>query len=203
MFRGRVNTWNLRGRHMADTLDALLAHLDRTYDGANKAVVWAHNSHVGDARATEMGYNGEFNIGRMVRERHGDAARNIGFTTYTDTGTITAADDWDAPTKRKRVRPGMAGSYELLFHLSGIPNSLLVLHDAGGTVAGLREPQLERAIGVIYRPETERYSHYFYSQLTSQFDAVIHYDETRAVEPLDRTSVRDAGEVPETYSSAL
>jgi erythromycin esterase-like protein len=208
MYRGRVNTWNLRDRHMAETLDALVAHLDRTHGGPTKVVVWAHNSHLGDAHATEMGHNGELNLGQITRERHSEETRLVGFTTYT--GTVTAADDWDQPAKRKRVRPGMAGSYELLFHMTTIPSFLLVLRDQKQQLAGLREPQLERAIGVIYRPETERYSHYFYSQLPDQFDAVIHFDETRALEPLEPTSEWHAGEqggeaseAPETYPTAL
>lgn len=191
MYHGRMNTWNLRDRHMADTLDALVAYLDETRGEQTKVVVWAHNSHLGDARATEMSQNGELNLGQLVRERHGDGARLIGFTTYT--GSVTAADDWDEPARCKRVRPGMAGSYEALFHLVDMPNFLLPL----------REPRLERAIGVIYRPETERYSHYFYSQLPSQFDAVLHLDETRSLEPLEQTSQWEAEEVPETYPSAL
>lgn len=204
MYHGRVNTWNLRDRHMADTLDALVAHLDRTRGEPAKVVVWAHNSHLGDARATEMGKRGELNLGQLARERHGDQTRLIGQTTYT--GTVTASDDWDEPARRKRVRPGMAGSYELLFHLVGAPNFLLPLRDQQEALAGLREPRMQRAIGVIYRPETERYSHYFYAQLPSQFDAVLHFDETRALEPLERTSHWDEAEqqeAPETYPSAL
>lgn len=205
MYHGRVNTWNLRDRHMADTLDALVAHLDRTRGEPTKVVVWAHNSHLGDARATEMGHSGELNLGQLMRERHGDQTRLIGQTTYA--GTVTAADDWDEPARRKRVRPGMAGSYELLFHTVGAPNFLLSLRDQQDALAGLREPRMERAIGVIYKPETERYSHYFYSQLASQFDAVLQFDKTRALEPLERTSHWETEaqqeEAPETYPSAL
>ncbi|MGZ6389410.1 MAG: erythromycin esterase family protein [Ktedonobacterales bacterium] len=202
MYRGRVNTWNLRDRHMVDTLDALVAHLGR--DGSTpRVVVWAHNSHIGDARATEVGRNGELNVGQLVREHHGDEARLIGFAT--NTGTVTAADDWDEPAKRKRVRPAMPGSYEKIFHEVDMPGFLLALrgHDHPAVTA-LRQPHLERAIGVIYRPETERYSHYFYCDLPAQFDAVIHFDETRAVEPLERTPQwQTPEEVPETYPSAL
>ena len=205
MYHGRLNTWNLRDRHMADTLDALVKHLDRTRGEPTKVVVWAHNSHLGDARATEMGRNGELNLGQLLRERHGDQTRLIGQTTYS--GTVTAADDWDEPARRMRVRPGMVGSYEMLFHLVGAPNFLLTLRDQADDLAGLREPRMERAIGVIYKPETERYSHYFYAQLPSQFDAVLHYDETRALEPLDGAShwetPAEQQEAPETYPSAL
>jgi erythromycin esterase-like protein len=200
MFRGRVSSWNLRDRHMAETLDALLAHLDRQGHSA-KVVVWEHNSHLGDARATEMGEAGEWNVGQLVRERHGSEAVLVGFSTYT--GTVTASSDWDAPAERKRVRPALAESYEALFHEVGVPRFLLSLQGNHKVAAGLREARLERAIGVIYRPETERQSHYFYARLADQFDAVLHFDETRAVEPLERTPGWETGEAPETYPSGL
>jgi erythromycin esterase-like protein len=203
MFRGRVSSWNLRDRHMAETLEALLAHFDRK-GRRTKVVVWEHNSHIGDARATSMGDLGEWNVGQLIRERHGMNAVLVGFTTYT--GTVTAASDWDAPAERKRVRPGLPGSFEALFHSVGVPDLLLPLRGARGRdrlVAALGEPRLERAIGVIYRPETERLSHYFEARLPEQFDAVIHFDETRAVEPLDLTSGWQEGEPPETYPSGL
>jgi erythromycin esterase-like protein len=196
MFDGAEPSWNLRDRHMADTLDRLLAHLDR-HDGDTRAVVWAHNSHVGDARATEMGARGELNIGQLARHRYGDSAFLIGFTTYE--GTVSAASNWDSPVERKRVRPALAGSYELLFHQHGVPRFWLTAADA----RKLGEPRLERAIGVIYRPETERASHYFASRLADQFDAVIHIDHTRAVEPLERSVGWQRGEPPETYPTAL
>jgi len=191
MFRGRVSSWNLRDTHMVDTLDALLAHLERRVP-APKVVVWAHNSHLGDARATEMGEGGELNVGQLVRERHGDAAFLIGQTTHH--GTVTAATDWDGPAERKRVRPALTGSYEALFHEVG--------HDA--FVLSLREApdlsrRLERAIGVIYRPETERISHYFNARLAHQFDVVIHRDETTALRPLEQTPTWDRGDLPETF----
>lgn len=200
MFRGRVSSWNLRDQHMAGTLDALVVHLDR-FGGPTKAVVWEHNSHLGDARATYMGESGEFNVGQLVRERHGDDARLIGFSTYT--GTVTCASDWDEPTEKKRVRPGLPGSYEGLFHDVGISNFLLTLRNDGKAVSALQGPRLERAIGVIYLPQTERISHYFNARLPEQFDAVIHLDETRALEPLDRTSQWEAGEVEETFPTGL
>ena len=204
MFRGRVSSWNLRDRHMAETLDALVAHLDRG-DGRTKVAVWAHNSHLGDARATQMGAAGELNLGQLVRERYGNEARLIGFSTYA--GTVTAASDWGEPAERKRVRPGLPGSYEALFHQvakSGAgPGFLLPLRDGGDLAARLREERLQRAIGVIYRPETERISHYFEARLADQFDALIHLDETQAVEPLERAAGWEAGEPPETFPSAL
>lgn len=200
MFRGRVSSWNVRDRHMAETLDRLVAHLDR-HVGRTKVVVWEHNSHLGDARATDMGAAGELNVGQLVRERYGRDSVLVGFTTYT--GTVTAASDWDAPPKRKRVRPALSDSYEALFHDTGKPRFLLTLRDDGQAVAGLREQRLERAIGVIYLPQTERLSHYFYVRLPDQFDAVIHFDETRAVEPLERTPQWQTDEVPETYPSGF
>jgi erythromycin esterase-like protein len=199
MFGGRVESWNVRDRHMADTLEALLQHLSGPGRPARIAV-WAHNSHLGDARATEMAMEGELNLGQLVRQRHGEEAVLVGFTTYA--GTVTAASDWDGAAERKRVRPALHGSYEALFHGLGIGNFMLDLRHPHVTEA-LLHPRLERAIGVIYRPETERASHYFHASLAAQFDAVLHYDVTRAVEPLERTPSWEAEEVPETYPSAL
>jgi erythromycin esterase-like protein len=200
MFEGRVSSWNIRDRHMADTLDALLAHLDRRL-GRAKAVVWAHNSHVGDARATEMGEAGEINIGQLARERHPGQARLIGFSTYT--GTVTAASNWGGPAERKRIRPGLPASYEGIFHRTGVPSFLFTLGELGEAAGGLREPRLQRAIGVVYLPGTERVSHYFHARLPNQFDALMHLDETRALEPLERTASWDRGELPETYPTGL
>jgi erythromycin esterase-like protein len=200
MFRGRVSSWNLRDAHMADTLDQLAAHLGAR-EGRAKVVVWAHNSHVGDARATEMGRAGELNIGQLARERHPDKTCLIGFSTHR--GTVTAASDWGGAAERKRVRPGLPGSYEALFHQIGRPSFSIILGDLGEVASGLRVPRLQRAIGVIYRPETERASHYFHARLPDQFDALIHLDETRAVEPLEVDSRWEAGELPETYPSGM
>jgi len=200
MYRGRPSTWNLRDTHMVDTLDNLFQHLEQQGERP-KAIVWAHNSHLGDARATQMGERGELNVGQLVRERHGREAVLVGFTTYT--GTVTAASDWGGSAERKRVRPGMDDSYELMFHDVGIPQFLLVIRRNGDLVEELKPAHLERAIGVIYRPETERWSHYFHASLSQQFDAIIHFDETRAVEPLERTVQWQEGEFPETYPSGL
>jgi erythromycin esterase-like protein/predicted phosphoribosyltransferase len=200
MFRGQVASWNLRDTHMADTLDALLEHLGRPGAPA-KIVVWAHNSHVGDARATILGEVGELDLGQLCRQRHPDSTILIGFTTYT--GTVTAASDWGGPAERKQVRPGLPGSYEELFHRTGMPRFLLTLRDLGEAAGGLQEPRLERAIGVIYRPDTERVSHYLRARLPAQFDAVIHLDETRALEPLERTAGWERGEMPETYPTGM
>lgn len=197
MFQGRVSSWNLRDRHMGDTLDALVTHLDKQA-GRARVAVWAHNSHVGDARETQMGETGEFNVGQLARERYGREAVLAGFTTFR--GTVTAASEWGGIAERKRVRPGLPGSYEELFHSVGLERFLLMF---GGGQPFPSEPRLERAIGVIYRPESERISHYFRARLHSQFDAVIHIDETRAVEPLDVTPEWEAGEVWETYPTGV
>jgi erythromycin esterase-like protein/predicted phosphoribosyltransferase len=189
MFRGGIESWNLRDQHMAETLDELVVHLERT-SGPAKVVVWAHNSHLGDARATELGQSGELNLGQLVRERAGGDALLIGFTTYS--GTVTAASDWGAPAERKRVRRALPGSWEELLHQSDMARFLV-------DPARLRGRRLERAIGVVYRPETERASHYFHARVAEQFDALIHIDETRALEPLETTSEWQAGEAPETY----
>jgi erythromycin esterase-like protein len=203
MFRGRASSWNLRDTHMADTLEAIIGRLERDGDEA-RICVWAHNSHLGDARATQMGKGGELNVGQLVRERYGDDVCLVGFTTFT--GTVTAAHDWDEPAGKRDVRPGLAGSVEALFHRVGVPRFLLDMRDATVRDA-LATPRIERAIGVIYRPETERMSHYFEVDLPEQFDLVLHLDETRALEPLEASvgwhAGEEAGEVPETYPSSL
>lgn len=199
MFGSRVSSWNLRDQHMGETLSALVSFLDRSAPNS-KVVVWAHNSHVGDAQATELGEGGELNVGQLVRQQYGSAAVLLGFTTHH--GTVTAASDWDAPAERKTVRPALSGSYEALFH-DGASNFFLDLRTPSAAASALDEARLERAIGVIYRPETERLSHYFSAHLPRQFDGILHYDDTRAVEPLERTGVWDRGEVPETFPSAL
>jgi erythromycin esterase-like protein len=202
MYWGGPHSWNLRDRHMAGTLDALAAHLDATQPGGT-IVVWAHNSHLGDAAATEMSQRGETNVGELVRIAHGADALLVGFTTYD--GTVSAASDWDEPVERKRVRPALPGSIEELFHDTGIPRFFLDLQRDAEIRSFLAAPRLQRAIGVIYRPDTERMSHYFGARLSQQFDAVFHYDRTRAVEPLEPTPVWLAGEaeLPETYPTAL
>jgi erythromycin esterase-like protein len=198
MFRERISSWNLRDTHMAETLDALVRYIGPK---TAKIVVWAHNSHLGDARATEMGQQGELNIGQLVRQKYGKDTFAIGFSTFT--GTVTAASEWDSPAERKYVRPALPDSYEAIFHQTGIPTFLLPLGKHDNATNLLSEPRLERAIGVIYSPRSERASHYFHAQLPAQFDAIFHFDETRAVEPLERAATWIAGEVPETYPSAL
>lgn len=200
MFRGRASSWNLRDSHMVETLEYLMQHLERQ-GRKPKAVLWAHNSHLGDASATQMGERGEHNVGQLVRQAHGKNCILIGFTTYT--GTVTAADDWGEPTRLKRVNPGMRGSYERLFHETGLPRFYLSLEDANVRRALQDPPLLERAIGVIYRPDTEFYSHYFHAQITRQFDGVFHFDETQALEPLDSSPHWVAEEVPETFPTGM
>jgi len=200
MFGDRAGSWNQRDRHMADTLDRLTAHLDR-HGGSSRVVVWAHNSHVGDARATDMAGRGELNIGQLMRERHGRGVVSVGFSTYA--GTVTAASDWGGEPERKRVRRALPNSYEALMHEAGMPAFMLCPLASGECARALSDPRLQRAIGVIYRPETERQSHWFGASLARQYDAVVHLDETRAVEPLERTPLWELGEPPETYPSAL
>jgi erythromycin esterase-like protein len=201
MYRGHISSWNLRDQHMADTLDELLAHLDRQV-GEAKVVVWAHNSHLGDARATEMGSMGELNLGQLARQKYGpERCVLVGFSTYA--GTVTAASDWGGPATRMKVRPGLAGSYEALFHATALPAFALRLDDRSQATALLREARLQRAIGVIYRPETERASHYFHARLSDQFDLLFHLDETRAVEPLERTATWVSPEPPETFPTGV
>ena len=197
MFGGRADSWNLRDRHMMETLQALLQHMRNTA-GAARAVVWAHNSHLGDARATDMARRGELNVGQLVRQTYNKEAFLIGFTTHT--GTVTAASNWDEPAQRRRVRPSLEGSYERLFHDTDLQRFVLLLREQAVRIA-LQEPRLERAIGVIYRPDSERISHYFKAMLPDQFDAVMHIDETIALEPLETWAV-DETDLPETYPSA-
>jgi erythromycin esterase-like protein/predicted phosphoribosyltransferase len=202
MFSGRVTSWNLRDKHMAQTLEALLKHLDRHKDAPPaRIVVWAHNSHVGDARATEVCADGQLTLGQLARQRYGNGVRLIGFSTYA--GTVTAASDWGGLAERKAVRPALNGSIEELLHEVDRCAFLVSGHIDPDAAEPLGTVRLGRAIGVIYRPETERQSHYFHVRPADQFDAMIHIDTTRALEPLEVTSLWIAGETPETYPSGL
>jgi erythromycin esterase-like protein len=196
MFQQRVSSWNLRDTHMADTLSALTAHIETRE--SPKVVVWAHNSHIGDARATQMADEGEINLGQLVRERFKSCVI-VGFSTFS--GTVTAATNWDGPAERKRVRPALAGSIEDIMHRAGIQGFYLDL--SRPELDGLGGRRLERAIGVIYRPQTERQSHYFYTSLPAQFDYLIHIDETRAVEPLEQTTKWTEGDAPQTFPAGV
>lgn len=201
LYLSDLSSWNLRDRHMMETLTELERHLRRSGGGdPPKIVVWAHNSHLGDARATEMGKRGELNVGRLVRERYGQDAVLIGFSTHT--GSVTAASDWDGVTERKLVQASLPESYEQLMHTVGIESFWLSLRGTSRHNQLLSVPRLQRAIGVIYRPDTERQSHYFHAELPQQFDALIHIDTTRAVEPLERTAAWSP-EAPETYPAGL
>jgi erythromycin esterase-like protein len=200
MFRGRVSSWNLRDSHMVETLQALDRHLGAA-GTPPRMVVWAHNSHLGDASATEMGDGGEWNVGQLARDRWGDEAVLVGFSTYQ--GSVTAASEWDGPAQRKRVRPGLPGSCEELFHSCGLPRCWLPLAGEPDVARLLAAPRLQRAIGVIYLPHSERVSHYFHTRLPAQFDLLIHLDETRALEPLRPEPGWHGGEPPETYPSGL
>ncbi len=195
-----VSSWNIRDMHMVETLVRLTQHLSR-HIGRAKAVVWAHNSHVGDANMTSMGARHETNIGALMRQRFGEDPILVGFTTYT--GTVTAASDWHAPEERKYVRPARPDSYEALFHEYEVPRFYLPLRPSRPHSDGFPEDRRERAIGVVYRPETELLSHYFRANLILQFDAVFHFDTSRAVEPLERTELWITGEVPETYPTGV
>ncbi|AEG93139.1 erythromycin esterase family protein [Ramlibacter tataouinensis] len=208
MYRGRASSWNLRDQHMLETLQALERHLADGGRPLPKMVVWAHNSHLGDASATEMARQGEWNVGQLAREHWDGQALLVGFSTYR--GSVTAATDWDAPARRRRVRDGLPGSFEDLFHRTGEPAFWLGLRGNESLGELLAQPRLQRAIGVIYRPETERWSHYFETQLPAQFDALVHIDETRAVEPLEPDAgwspggqSEKAGEPAETYPSGV
>lgn len=200
MVRGREESWNLRDGHMMETLQALM-ELRAPSGKPTRIVVWAHNSHLGDARATEMSTRGELNLGQLVREQYGDRAVLVGFSTHH--GTVTAASDWDDPAQFKRVQPGLPGSVEALCHAAGIPRFQLRLDDAE-LASALAAPRLQRAIGVIYRPETERQSHYFRTVVPRQFDWLIHVDATSALVPLEPGERWHAGqEPPEAYPSGL
>jgi len=199
MFQGHVRSWNLRDTHMADTLEILRGHLEKK-GRQPKLIVWAHNSHLGDARATERSRVGELNIGQICRERYGDMVYNVGFTTHT--GTVTAAPEWDKPSLIKRVRPSIFGSWENLFHQAQLPKFILNLRSPDAK-KNMPQRLLERAIGVIYLPQSERHSHYFEAKIVDQFDSVIHIDKTQALTPLDPSAEWEAGELPETYPSSL
>ena len=208
MYRAEVSSWNLRDRHMAATLDALLDHFDRRPTGTSrtKVVVWEHNSHIGDARATGMSVRGELNVGQLARQRYGGhAVALIGMTTYD--GEVTAAADWGRPARRRTVRAALPESYEHLLHEAvvdgGAPARFwLPMYDAAVSDA-VAQPRLERAIGVVYRPETERASHYFPARLDQQFDAVVHLDRTSALQPLDDIVAWEPLEPPETYPTGI
>ena len=177
-----MSSWKWRDLHMADTTDALVGHLSSTSGMPAKVVIWAHNSHVGDARATELGEGGEWNIGELMRERHKEDVVLVGFSTYT--GTVIAARGWGEPGERKDVLPAEPQSDSALFHRTGLNKFLLTIRYNNALAEMLSGPKLQRAIGVVYYPRTELSSHYFEAHLSQQFDAIIHVDNSNAVEPL-------------------
>jgi erythromycin esterase-like protein len=174
--------WNVRDRQMERNVEAIGEHVRTVSGRPDKVVVWAHNSHVGDARATDAAERGELNLGQLMRQRHGQRALLVGFLTHG--GTVIAAPNWDAPGRRYDVRPALPGSHAALFQRTGLPAFSLVLRGSDAVARAVAGPMLQRAIGVIYRPETERQSHYYQARLPEQFDAVIFFERTRAVEPL-------------------
>lgn len=182
MFEPHVNTWNIRDNHMFETLQNIEAHLSNTLELEPKIIIWAHNSHVGNALATDMTLRGELNIGQLVKEHYKDKSFALGFSTYT--GSVLAADDWGDTPKCKRVNPGLGDSYEELFHNTHCENFILYLKNNPELQDAFAADRLQRAIGVIYRPQTERWSHYYNAKLYPQFDALIHLDVTRAIEEL-------------------
>lgn len=201
MFRGRPNSWNLRDKHMFETLEDLADHLGERLGRDPRIAVWAHNSHIGDAGATEMSHRGEFNIGQLVKNAYPDKTLLVGFSTCR--GTVTAADNWDEPAKTIRINEPLSGSYEDIFHRVRHNAFMLDLRENNPAVDKLMQKRLQRAIGVVYRPDTERHSHYFQPCLPQQFDFILHYDETTAVEPLGTAMHPHHGEMDETYPSGL
>jgi protein-L-isoaspartate(D-aspartate) O-methyltransferase len=199
MYYGSAASWNLRDAHMFDTLRSLLAF----YGSGAKGIVWEHNSHVGNAAATEMSVRGEHNVGSLCRQALGDRAYIIGFGT--DRGTVAAASNWDEPMERMLVRPAHPESYEHLCHQTGVPAFLLHLRDPSRRAVReeLLPSRLERAIGVVYRPETELESHYFFAVLPQQFDEYVWFDETSAVRPLETVPRPSLEGVPDTYPFGL
>jgi erythromycin esterase-like protein len=182
MYYQNFSTWNLRDSHMAGTIQELVRHRDSLGADKAKVVVWAHNTHQGDARMTESGRAGELNVGQLMREFHDGNTVLVGFTTYS--GEVMAASEWGEGGRKMKVRPALDESYSALFHRTGVPNFLLVFRGNERLTQALAGPRLERAIGVVYLPGTERRSHYFESEMSRRFDAVIHLDVTSAVEPL-------------------
>jgi len=198
MFDSRVNTWNLRDSHMLETLQQLHRHLSQRLAKPARIAIWEHNSHVGDARATYMDPRGQHNLGQLTRQAFGKLCALIGFTTYA--GTVTAASAWDGPAERKRVRNALPNSVEDIFHRTALPRFFLPLK--GEVARAFQALRMERAIGVLYLPQSERSSHYFPCRLGDQFDAIVHFDITQALEPLDPTSEWITGE-EDTYPFGL
>lgn len=201
LFSRHANSWNLRDKHMFETLQDISLHLRWLLGREAKIIVWAHNSHVGNAAATSMASRGEYNLGQLLREVEGRNAMLVGFSTAT--GTVTAAHDWDGPPETMKIVPPFAGSYEELFSLVQRRNFILDLREPNEMLDALREPRLQRAIGVVYRPDTERVSHYYHARLPEQFDFLIHLEETTAVEPLEGKMRWASRELEDTFPFGL
>lgn len=183
MFSDRVSSWNLRDKYMCNTINSLANHINQYKEP--KIIIWEHNSHIGDARATEANRYGELNVGQLIREKYKADAFLIGFTT--NRGTVAAASFWDGPVEKKDLTPSLVESYEHLFHRSEIPDFYLLLRN-NEQLSFLQQERLQRAIGAVYMPKTEPNRHYFNTSITNQFDAVIHFDHTMSIQPLDRNS---------------
>lgn len=189
-------TWNLRDTHMVDTVAETVKFFDAMHPAQpTKCIVWEHNSHLGDARWTSAADRGELNVGQLMRDRFAGQVYSVGFSTYG--GTVAAASEWDGPVRHKHIRPAIAGSVEQLFHSTGIARFVLPLDEGSQAERALRRPRRERAIGVIYSPATDLVSHYFDAVVSRQFDAMVHFDVTRAVEPLDMAPIIERA--PDTY----
>lgn len=197
LYLGEESSWNLRDSHMAKTLEELNSHLRETHQKPAKFVIWAHNSHIGDARATDMAKRGELNLGQLVREKHPDETLLIGFSTYQ--GKVSAASNWDMPVEHKTVMPALKDSIEEALHKTGVKNFILKFRDNEELTKALDTPLLERFIGVIYQPRTERQSHYYHANVSKQFDALIYLDETTAVQPLKTETNWNQHDLDETF----
>jgi erythromycin esterase-like protein len=201
MFRERTTAWNQRDGHMAEALREIADFLQRKYQ-QSKIVVWAHNAHIGDGRAVTCGDGLKINLGQLVKEKFHAQAVSVGFTTYS--GTVTAAADWwDSPPQRKPLLPAVEDSYEAVFHEVGFPRFMLNLREQNEAVFNLAAERPERTIGVIYRPETDALHAYTQARIARQFDALIHIDQTRAVEPIEHLAAWDTGEVPAMFPAGV
>ena len=201
MFSGKFSSWNLRDQHMVETIAEIDRHLSKDLGVPAKIIVWAHNSHLGDARATQQSLSGELNVGQLMRQKYASEVYSLGFTTYQ--GYVTAAPEWGASAERKSINQGLEGSYEKLFHQLGFERFLYIFKDNPQLRAVLPSKLLERAIGVVYLPLSERNSHYFYANMANQFDAVLHIDTTEALKPLEKYASTPKEDAPETFPSGL
>lgn len=201
MYGGRTSSWNLRDEHMVQTIEQIDQHLSQEYGRPARIIVWAHNSHIGDARETQLSLIGELNVGQLMRQKYGSEVFLLGFTTFE--GYVTAASEWGARAERKKINPGLENSYENLFHQVGYDRFMFITKDNMKLKSFFPIRKLERAIGVVYVPRSERQSHYFYSNIANQFDAVIHIDATEALKPIEKYSSLPNQDAPETFPSGL